>query len=79
MGKDSRRLQRGMLLQRFFVGGIWGGNPPEECHETVSKESGELAHVERWKNTLGQRLARLVRKTLSLFFSKSDEMHEVSL
>jgi insertion element IS1 protein InsB len=50
---------------------------PEECHEAVGKESGELAHVERWNNTLRQRLARFVRKTLS--FSKSDEMHEVCL
>jgi insertion element IS1 protein InsB len=50
---------------------------PGECHEAVGKESGELAHVERWNNTLRQRLARFVRKTLS--FSKSDEMHEVSL
>lgn len=33
--------------------------------------------MERWNNTLRQRLARLVRKTLSL--SKSEEMHEVSL
>jgi insertion element IS1 protein InsB len=49
----------------------------EEQHEAVSKESGELAHVERWNNTLRQRLARFVRKTLS--FSKSDEMHEVCL
>src|SRR5215210_6174847 len=50
---------------------------PEERHEAVGKESGELAHVERWNNTLRQRLARFVRRTLS--FSKSDEMHEVSL
>ena len=50
---------------------------PEERHEAVGKESGELAHVERWNNTLRQRLARFVRKTLS--FSKSDEMHEVCL
>jgi IS1 family transposase len=51
---------------------------PEEHHEAVGKESGELAHVvERWNNTLRQRLARFVRKTLS--FSKSDEMHEVCL
>jgi insertion element IS1 protein InsB len=48
---------------------------PEERHEAVVKGSGELAHVERWNNTLRQRLARFVRKTLS--FSKSDEMHEV--
>jgi insertion element IS1 protein InsB len=50
---------------------------PEERHEAVGKESGELAHVERWNNTLRQRLARFVRKTLS--FSKSDEMHEACL
>jgi len=50
---------------------------PEEYHEAVGKESGELAHVERWNNTQRQRLARFVRKTLS--FSKSDEMHEVCL
>jgi IS1 family transposase len=50
---------------------------PEDEHEAVGKESGELAHVERWNNTLRQRLARFVRKTLS--FSKSDEMHEVCL
>lgn len=50
---------------------------PEERHEAVGKESGELAHVERWNNTLRQRLARFVRRTLS--FSKSDEMHELSL
>ncbi|MGI8468829.1 MAG: IS1 family transposase [Pyrinomonadaceae bacterium] len=31
----------------------------------------------RWNNTLRQRLARFVRKTLS--FSKSDAMHEICL
>lgn len=50
--------------------------PPEQ-HSAVGKESGETAHVERWNNTLRQRLARFVRKTLS--FSKSDGMHEICL
>lgn len=50
--------------------------PPEQ-HTAVGKESGETAHVERWNNTLRQRLARFVRKTLS--FSKSDVMHEICL
>ena len=50
--------------------------PPEQ-HPAVGKESGETAHVERWNNTLRQRLARFVRKTLS--FSKSDVMHEICL
>jgi len=50
--------------------------PPAQ-HMAVRKESGETAHVERWNNTLRQRLARFVRKTLS--FSKSDVMHEICL
>lgn len=50
---------------------------PEEQHAAVGKETGETAHVERWNNTLRQRLARFVRKTLS--FSKSPVMHEACL
>lgn len=50
--------------------------PPEQ-HTACGKESGLTAHVERWNNTLRQRLARFVRKTLS--FSKSEVMHEVCL
>jgi insertion element IS1 protein InsB len=42
---------------------------PAVRHRPVGKESGETAHVERYNNTLRQRLGRLVRKTLS--FSKS--------
>jgi len=48
-----------------------------EKHQSVGKESGETAHVERWNNTLRQRVGRLVRKTLS--FSKSDIFHEAVL
>ena len=47
---------------------------PEEQHTAVGKETGETAHVDRWNNTLQQRLARFVRKTLS--FSKSLLMHD---
>jgi len=50
---------------------------PAEQHTPCGKESGLTAHVERWNNTLRQRLARFVRKTLS--FSKSDRMHEICL
>jgi insertion element IS1 protein InsB len=50
---------------------------PEEQHSDVGKETGETAHVERWNNTLRQRLARFIRKTLS--FSKSPVMHETCL
>ena len=44
-------------------------------HQAVGKDSGETNHIERWFNTLRQRLARFVRKTLS--FSKSDHFHEL--
>ena len=50
---------------------------PAKTHLSVGKESGHTAHVERWINTLRQRLARFVRKTLS--FSKSDEYHRLVL
>jgi IS1 family transposase len=50
---------------------------PEETHHSVGKESGQTAHIERWNNTLRQRLGRFVRKTLS--FSKSDRFHEAAL
>ena len=50
---------------------------PEEQHTPVGKKSGQTAHVERWNNTLRQRLARFVRKTLS--FSKSVVLHEACL
>jgi insertion element IS1 protein InsB len=50
---------------------------PAEQHTAAGKESGFTAHVERWNNTLRQRLGRFVRKSLS--FSKSDAMHELCL
>ena len=43
-------------------------------HQSVAKQSGETAHVERWFNTLRQRLARFTRKTLA--FSKLDSLHD---
>jgi IS1 family transposase len=46
-------------------------------HQSVGKETGQTSHVERWNNTLRQRLARFVRKTLS--FSKSEKFHDFVL
>jgi IS1 family transposase len=54
-----------------------GSDSQREQHTAAGKETGETAHVERWNNTLRQRLARFVRKTLS--FSKSLLMHEACL
>ncbi len=42
---------------------------PAEQHFPCRKKDSETNHIERWFNTLRQRLARVVRKTLS--FSKS--------
>ena len=47
---------------------------PEETHRSVGKESGETAHMERWNNTLRQRIGRFVRETLS--FSKKHWWHD---
>ena len=44
-------------------------------HESVGKDSGETCHVERWNNTIRQRLARFTRKSLS--FSKLKEIHQI--
>ena len=42
---------------------------PASQHRAMAKSSGATAHIERFNNTLRQRLARLTRKTLA--FSKS--------
>lgn len=48
---------------------------PKETHRMVGKETGQTNHVERWNNTLRQRISRFVRKTLS--FSKKDSFHHM--
>lgn len=50
---------------------------PRRTHRCTGKEEGETCHVERWNNTLRQRLGRFVRRTLS--FSKCERMHELAL
>ena len=47
----------------------------EDLHGSVGKESGETSHMERWNNTLRQRIGRFVRKTLS--FSKFEHFHHL--
>jgi IS1 family transposase len=49
---------------------------PAARHQT-SYSRGPTNHVERFNNTLRQRLARLVCKTLSL--SKAPMMHEITI
>jgi len=50
---------------------------PSKRHRPVGKETGETAHVERFNNTLRQRCANLVRKTLS--FSKDADWHQARI
>ncbi len=45
-----------------------------QLHRMVGKDEGQTNHVERWFNTLRQRLARFTRKTLA--FSKRDDFHD---
>jgi len=67
--------QQGMCYSDFW--NAYQAVIPDEQHEAVGKETGETAHIERFNNTIRQRLGRFVRKTLS--FSKSDTMHEICL
>jgi insertion element IS1 protein InsB len=46
---------------------------PSKRHRPVNKASGKTSHLERFNNTLRQRVSRLVRKTLS--FSKKLANH----
>ena len=46
---------------------------PRKRHQAVGKETGKTSYIERFNNTLRQRVSRLVRKTLS--FSKSLNNH----
>ena len=58
---------------------FWKAYPsvvPSEQHR-ASERKGKTNHIERFNNTLRQRLARLVRRTLS--FSKINTMHEVTI
>ena len=50
---------------------------PSEQHQAVSKQTGLTNHIERFNNTIRQRLSRFVRKALS--FSKSEQMHLICL
>lgn len=50
---------------------------PAQHQTAAGKQTGATAHIERWNNTLRQRLARFMRKTLS--FPKSWAMHDACL
>jgi IS1 family transposase len=51
-----RRIEQSIAPPIFWA--AYQAAIPEEQHTAVGKETGQTAHVERWKNTLRQRLAR---------------------
>ncbi len=50
---------------------------PTTSHKAVGKETGLTNYIERFNNTLRQRVSRLARKTLS--FSKKTDNHIASI
>ena len=52
---------------------VYQGVIPAAQHRAITKQARKTNHIERFNNTLRQRLARLVRATLS--FSKKVENH----
>ena len=67
--------KRAICYSDFYE--AYGSILPSKRHRAVGKETGETAHSERFNNTLRQRYANLVRKTLS--FSKDEHWHEVRI
>ncbi len=74
------------LLERLPGGDPEGGAPgygqrrgPDLPYRALQQltSSASTTHIERFNNTLRQRMARFVRRTLS--FSKNDQMHEICL
>ena len=60
------------VLQRF-LGVLPGGTAEQAASRPVGKETGLTSDIERFNNTLRQRVSRWVRKTLS--FSKDLNNH----
>src|SRR5207237_5304626 len=52
---------------------VYKGVIPAERHKAITKKARKTNHIERFNNTLRQRLSRLMRATLS--FSKKVENH----
>ena len=79
-GEQAKSIVAAQLSYWSLLTDFWAAYQaviPEEQHTAVGKEARETAHVDRWDNTLRQRLARFVRMMLS--FSKSVVMHEACL
>jgi IS1 family transposase len=67
--------KRAICYSDFYA--VYKNVIPSKRHRPLGKETGETAHVERFNNTLRQRCANLVRKTLS--FSRDKLLHEARI
>jgi insertion element IS1 protein InsB len=67
--------RRGRVYSDFWA--AYAAVIPPRQHRAVGKETGQTSHIERFNNTLRQRVGRFVRKTLS--FSKIRAMHDICL
>ena len=75
-----RNIPESYQKEAFFYSDFWDAYAkvcPKNRYQAVGKDSGETNHVERWNNTLRQRVGRFVRKSLS--FSKLDQHHYINL
>ncbi len=79
-GESAKALWRSLpaVYRQCAVcyGDFWVSYPvaiPRQRHRAVGKDSGLTSYIERFNNTLRQRVSRLVRKTLS--FSKNLNNH----
>jgi IS1 family transposase len=66
-------LNRQWVIADTDFWAAYGAVLPSKRQQAVDKETGQTSDIERFNNTLRQRVARLVRTTLS--FSKSLKNH----
>jgi len=84
LAKEIKRVLEdfGILYQQYIVNVLsliqtfvlsYGIVFPKKRHRAVGKDTGQTNYIERFNNTMRQRISRLVRKTLS--FSKKLSTH----
>ena len=73
LGESLPPLYRQCAVIYPDAGEAYAAVLPSKRHRIVGKETGLTSYIERFNNTLRQRVSPLVRKTLS--FSKSIDNH----
>jgi insertion element IS1 protein InsB len=73
LGGESPAVSQDHAILHTAPEAVSHGVMPAERHQAITKQARQTNHLERFNNTLRQRLARLVRATVS--FSKQGETH----